>query len=262
MKKLLKVSLVAILAAGPVAAFAETAPIAYAGGATQGANGPTAVTASPVLATKSYVQGAYNELAEGINAEATKTGALTSLDSANFTSEEKASLATAVNAAMAAAKTAQAGNGLNESEVNAQINEAAGNGLSTSADGVLAVDLQDDSGLAVTSDGLALSDATKTSLGKANSALQSTNVGSGLEWDGTNSVFKLDTATTAALGLATTALQSAALEGLASEAFVTSTAATTLQSAKDYVDARGVVAANTWGADTTVLVNLNTTAAN
>lgn len=64
MKKLMKVSLVAMLVASPMVASAATAPVNYTDG--QAVTKPT-VTAVGDVASTSYVKGAYNELVEAIN---------------------------------------------------------------------------------------------------------------------------------------------------------------------------------------------------
>ena len=82
MKKLMKVSLVAMLVAAPMVASAAIAPVNYTDG--QATTKPT-VTANTNVATTSYVQGAYNELAEAINTVNSNALTLSTAETGTYT---------------------------------------------------------------------------------------------------------------------------------------------------------------------------------
>lgn len=101
MKKLLKVSLTAMLVATPMIASAATVPVAYVGGATVGQNGQlSAVTASADVASTSYVKGAYNELAQAINEVNANALTLSTAETGTYTNTDSGLTSTTIGAAI------------------------------------------------------------------------------------------------------------------------------------------------------------------
>lgn len=177
MKKLLGISIVAVLAVTPLMANATPVSVAL-----QGTNGQ--VTASNDVASTSYVKGAYNVLGEAINSLGTTVG-----DSSTGLVKDVADLDNAIN---------NASTGLAKKVADLESNGqhlTAGNGIDTTGNAITVKPTATGSGLSVTSAGVAVSGVTKdniaanagiektqlasdvqTSLDKADSALQASDI--------------------------------------------------------------------------------------
>jgi len=165
MKKLLGVSLVAMLVASPLVARADGEPMAASVPA-------AAISETPVsdIASTSYVAGAYNAaigVANKVDADAkAREGALDSL-----TTTAKTSLVAAINEVAGAAGDAQTA-----AQVQTAITNAAGTTANTSlagSNGVLTVQVDTNHITRDNSGNLTLSAADVASLGKADTAVQS-----------------------------------------------------------------------------------------
>ena len=163
MKKL-GISLVAVLVGLPVAARADITPITLLG------NPAGTVASNTKVATTSYVQGAYNDLAGHINTNVAAINANTTAIAGkqaqltNGTANVSATVATSVRAAGTADDAtlvtekavrdaiASAG-GQTAQQVEDAIDAAAGAGIATDGSGKLSVDLTSNGGLELTGSG-------------------------------------------------------------------------------------------------------------
>ncbi len=198
MKKLLKVSLMAMFVATPMIASA----VPYSDGSTT--TKPT-VQANTEVATTSYVKGAYDELAEAINTATSTANNAANQDLSNISAS---------------------GQTVIDNRAVAKINDAAGTATATSltaSNGVLTVNVD---GTHVTRDSttgaLTLSATDVTNLGKAATALQSSDIDQTYDATSTN----------AQSGVAVASAISAA--GANYDA--AGAASTAEQNAKDYAD--------------------------
>ena len=187
------------------------------------------VQANTEVATTSYVKGAYDELAEAINTATSTANSAANQDLSNISAS---------------------GQTVIDNRAVAKINDAAGTVTATSltaSNGVLTVNVD---GTHVTRDSttgaLTLSATDVTNLGKAATALQSSDVTSTYAADGTAPVNGTAVASAIsaaganydAAGSAATAEQNAKdyADGLASNYDASGSAATAEQNAKDYAD--------------------------
>ena len=210
MKKLLGISIVAVLAVAPLMANADPVSVTL-----QGTNG--VVAASNDVASTSYVKGAYNALGEKINLLGTTVG------------DANSGLVKKVAELEASGQHLTAGDGIEIKDGNKITVKptATGSGLSVTSDGVAV------SGVAKTQ----LATGVQTSLGLADSALQKADIITGTE----NGTISVDGTDVAVKGLGSAAYK-------ADTDFDTAGAATTAENnAKAWANQKLVTVQTTWG---------------